>query len=54
MLTLKYEDLVESKKEVIRNSSKFLHTQIIDEIIDLVIQNTTFDFMKRNEKNCAE
>jgi len=54
MLTLHYEDIVRKKEETIKTISKFLKIEINDEILERVLQATSFDFMKKHESKFGE
>ncbi|MGR7814341.1 sulfotransferase domain-containing protein [Lacinutrix undariae] len=54
IFTLNYEDLIERKENAIHSISKFLNINIDNETFQRVIQNTSFDFMKKNESKFGE
>jgi hypothetical protein len=54
ILYLNYEDLVLKKSEIISTLSKFIGLEIDEKTRERVLQNTSFDFMKRHESKFGE
>ena len=54
ILFLHYEDLLERKVEMIKSISQFLEVEVNDEMLNRVLQTTSFDFMKKHESKFGE
>lgn len=54
IIYINYEDMVDRKKTVILRLADFFEIPVTDNIIDRVIERTSFSFMKKHEKKFGE
>ncbi|MFZ6013449.1 MAG: sulfotransferase domain-containing protein, partial [Bacteroidota bacterium] len=54
ILYVTYEDILINKAKVVSTISKFLNIELTDQIVDRVLQRTSFDFMKQHEAKFGE
>lgn len=54
VLYVKYEDLIERKEETVKKLAEFLKIELTPEILDRILERSSFEFMKQHEDKFGE